>query len=209
MKERILFVCTGNTCRSPMAETILNHHGKDRAEAKSAGLFANKGQGANPLAVKALEKLGIPMGEHHSQPLTGELVDWATLILTMTQNHKQSLIMDYPEAIDKTYTLKEYVYDQLEQNRFWKSWQEAVSEREEARLIVDQYAKETTGLDDAKKEAVERLLKAEERVKTLEEEIPNYDIKDPFGGDLEEYQTVSRELEYLIRQWMEKEEEQG
>lgn len=186
-----------------MAEAILNHFGKGIAVAKSAGLFANKGQEANPKAAKALEKLGIDLNGHTSQPLTKDLVDWAGLILTMTQNHKKSIISDYPEAIDKTYTLKEYVYDQLEQNQFWKSWQEAISEREEAKLIVDQYAKEKTGLDQSKKEAIERLIKADERVKTLEEEFPNYDINDPFGADFDEYQVVSHEIASLIKQWME------
>lgn len=204
MKERVLFVCTGNTCRSPMAEAILNFYGNEQAEARSAGLFANVGQGANPKAITALKTLGIDLSGHASQPLTAELMEWASLILTMTQNHKKSIISDYPEAIDKTYTIKEFVYDQLEQNTFWKSWQEAISEREDAKLIVDQYAKEKTGLDQQKKEAIERLIKAEEHVKTLEEEIPNYDINDPFGSDLEEYEAVSNELISLIKQWLAK-----
>jgi protein-tyrosine-phosphatase len=53
-----------------------------------------------------------------------------------------------------------------------------------------------------KKEALDRLLKAEARVKTLEEDMPNYDIQDPFGSDLNEYRSVCRELENLIHQWL-------
>lgn len=207
MKEKVLFVCTGNTCRSPMAEAILNHLAGDQAEVKSAGLFANVGQGANAHAIEALKGLGIDFPNHRSQPMSNGLVNWSTLILTMTQQHKQSLIMDFPEAIDKTYTLKEYVYDQLEQNPFWKSWQEAISEREEARLAVDQYAKDGTATESQKKEALDRLRKAEVRVKTLEEEIPNYDINDPFGSDIEEYRSVSRDLEFLIKQFLERKSE--
>ena len=108
----VLFVCTGNTCRSPMAEALLKH-GKstDLIQVKSAGVFAVDGYQASPNAVEALREKGIP-NNHQSSSLTPELADWATFILTMTNQHKQSVIDLYPHVGRKTYTLSEFVSDQ-------------------------------------------------------------------------------------------------
>lgn len=104
---RVLFVCTGNTCRSPMAEAVLNHVGEN-FEAKSAGIFAGFGQEANPKAVEVLKDKGINFTEHKSQPVSDELMEWADVVLTMTAHHKLNLEMDFPEYVDKIFTLKEY-----------------------------------------------------------------------------------------------------
>lgn len=196
-----MFVCTGNTCRSPMAEAILRHYGSERFEAKSAGLFANKGQSANPYAIKALKELQISL-EHHSQPITKDLMNWATVVLAMTQQHKQALVMEFPDYIDKIYTLKEFVHEQTGQSQVWVDLQQAIMEREDAMLGVIQLEKNQNKSEKEKKEVLDRLLKAEARVKTLEEDMPNFDIHDPFGSDLEEYRSVCRELENLIHQWL-------
>jgi protein arginine phosphatase len=184
-----------------MAEAILSYYGGDRFEAKSAGLFANKGQEANQLATEALKELRIPL-QHRSQPITRDLMSWASVILAMTQQHKQALVMEYPNYIDKIYTLKEFVYEQTGQSRVWLDLQQAIMEREEALLEVIQLEKKANIKEIEKKEALDRLLKAEARVKTLEEDMPNYDIHDPFGSDLDEYRSVCRELENLIHQWL-------
>ncbi len=107
MLERVLFVCTGNTCRSPMAEAVLKHLKRD-IEVKSAGIFAGNGQGANPNAIQVLKKRGIDFTTHESQPVTDELMEWADVILTMTAHHKLTLEMEYPESVQKIFTLKEY-----------------------------------------------------------------------------------------------------
>jgi protein-tyrosine-phosphatase len=104
--ENILFVCTGNTCRSPMAEAILNHKTTD-IHVKSAGVFAVDGNPTSKNTVEALREEGIRV-EHYSQLLTEELVDWATCILTMTQSHKQLVLDRFPQAITKTHTIREY-----------------------------------------------------------------------------------------------------
>lgn len=110
----VLFVCTGNTCRSPMAEALLKHvKNSDQIQVKSAGVFAIDGYQASPNAVEALKEKGIS-SHHRSSSLTPELADWATIILTMTNQHKQSVIDLYPHAGRKTYTLSEYVSDQEE-----------------------------------------------------------------------------------------------
>ncbi|WP_226527949.1 low molecular weight protein arginine phosphatase [Metabacillus niabensis] len=107
----VLFVCTGNTCRSPMAEALLKHgKSSDHIQVKSAGVFAVDGYQASPNAVEALREKGIS-SNHQSSGLTAELADWATIILTMTNQHKQSVIDYYPHVGRKTYTLTEYVSD--------------------------------------------------------------------------------------------------
>ena len=103
---RILFVCTGNTCRSPMAEAILSARNLPEIEARSAGIHA----GAAPLSANAqtiLDQQQISFA-HTSKPLDVEDMEWAELILTMTHSHKMAILQAYPEAATKLYTLKEF-----------------------------------------------------------------------------------------------------
>ena len=106
--KKILFVCTGNTCRSPMAEAILRNYNQPDIEVKSAGVYAYGGEGASDYAVKVLDKRNIKHN-HSSSSLKKEDIEWATYILTMTENHKQLIALNYPQAIEKTFTLKEFV----------------------------------------------------------------------------------------------------
>ena len=105
--QRILFVCTGNTCRSPMAEAILKNKQMDEIEVRSAGIYAANGSEASTHAKKVLEDNGIAHN-HRSSLLTRDEVDWADLILTMTSSHKMAILQQYPEVGTKVFTLKEY-----------------------------------------------------------------------------------------------------
>ena len=104
----VLFVCTGNTCRSPMAAALFNKIAVERnldVRIESAGVFANDGDGASAEAIVVMKKYDIDLLGHHSQTINTELIEKSDLILTMTAAHKM-LLDQY--AKDKTFTLCEY-----------------------------------------------------------------------------------------------------
>ncbi|KEK25496.1 low molecular weight protein arginine phosphatase [Bacillus gaemokensis] len=105
--KRVLFVCTGNTCRSPMAEALLRHYGEGEVDAKSAGVFASPGSDASLHAKEALAEKGISI-MHTSQQVTEEILEWADTVLTMTESHKQLVLRYHPSAEAKLHTLYEF-----------------------------------------------------------------------------------------------------
>ncbi|MCQ4923168.1 low molecular weight protein arginine phosphatase [Tissierella carlieri] len=109
----VLFVCTGNTCRSPMAEGILKSIAKEKKlslEVKSAGISVFDGDNASKNSIEAMRKIGIDISKHKARQLHRDLVDEADLILTMSRSHKEIIISNFPTAKDKICTLLEYVY---------------------------------------------------------------------------------------------------
>ncbi|MBS3942757.1 MAG: low molecular weight protein arginine phosphatase [Dethiobacter sp.] len=109
----ILFVCTGNTCRSVMAEELLRRDwqlrgGNPKLEITSAGLAANPGERASRHVKALLAEKGIDTTAHSATPLDAALVKSAGLILVMTSNHRESLLARFPEAASKTFLLKEF-----------------------------------------------------------------------------------------------------
>ncbi|MFZ5586811.1 MAG: low molecular weight protein arginine phosphatase [Thermodesulfobacteriota bacterium] len=110
----ILFVCTGNTCRSSMAAAIASHLKEERRldiPVASAGLAAWEGAPATPEAIQAVAEMGIDLRDHRARQVTADLVAGADLVLTMTGAHRERLRELYPEAGAKIFTLKEYVRD--------------------------------------------------------------------------------------------------
>ena len=110
----LVFICTGNVCRSSMAEGLARHMWEERWGARrdltvsSAGVAAWPGETASPQAVFALGEKGIDLRDHRSRPLSSEIMDQAGLILAMTRSHKEIILEHFPEASNKVFMLAEY-----------------------------------------------------------------------------------------------------
>lgn len=105
-KKTILLVCTGNTCRSPMAQgwlrTELQRRGLDKEfDVFSCGVFARRGVAATFEVELLLKNEGIDISYHRSQPLTKEIIDSATRIIVMAEEHREALLELYPGAAER------------------------------------------------------------------------------------------------------------
>lgn len=113
-----LVVCTGNTCRSPMGEGLLKQRIADRLQCTvdelqsrgvavlSAGIAAMPGSPAAAQAIQVMNEMGIDIADHSSQPITGRLAQFADVILTMTNGHRQALISHWPTLETRAKTIR-------------------------------------------------------------------------------------------------------
>ncbi len=108
--KTILFICTGNVCRSPMAEGIFRQvvQGRGNYRVGSAGLGAMDGQAPSAHAVEAVKELGIDISHQRSRMLTPSLVAQADYIFGMTHSHVDTVMLLYPQAAEKTFLLREF-----------------------------------------------------------------------------------------------------
>src|ERR1700722_18190685 len=108
--KNILFVCTGNVCRSPMAEGLFRHMVANRPDirVRSAGVSTFPGQPPSSHAIEVLADLRIDISKLRSLPLSDELVRGASCIIAMTRSHMESIYYLFPEAAEKTFLLREF-----------------------------------------------------------------------------------------------------
>jgi protein-tyrosine phosphatase len=173
--ESILVVCTGNVCRSPIAEgmvraALARRVGDDAPEVRSAGTIGWEGSGAMPESIGAAAERGIDIRSHVARRLTPALLEGADLILAMAQEHREELERIRPEVADRTFTLKELV-----------RLLEALPDPADRDLVARVRAAadlRRSGFEDANE---------------LDE-----DISDPLGLPVESYRAIAWELEAWI-----------
>lgn len=220
----ILFVCTGNTCRSPIAEKILKKRIMEEnldIEVKSAGLAAIVGDTYSEHAQTIIKEYTDET--HQSQKVTDELLDWADFILTMTNNHKQVLIDQNPTQVEKIFTLKEFslINEDIKegQKRLEQLYAEVKKKKEEFflknQLIIEQLEekynfllKETdrilVEINQYKNDFKELIKDDLNEIEEITEKISTLDIADPYGRDLVTYKLVAREIEESIDNFLKK-----
>jgi protein-tyrosine-phosphatase len=99
----VLFVCTANQCRSPMAEALLKalvaQHGEtDRWQIQSAGTWAEAGRPATQLSQVVMQQRNLDVSAHRSRPVDAAVLASAAVILVMTRHHQEALQAEFPEA---------------------------------------------------------------------------------------------------------------
>lgn len=109
---KIMFVCTGNTCRSPVAEAafrkLIEDSGASDIEVYSSGAGAFGGQPASEFAIESVKLWDVDLSAHRSQALTRSLIEQSDLILALAATHYNTVLGIAPEAFDKTYLLKSF-----------------------------------------------------------------------------------------------------
>ena len=108
--SNVLFVCTGNICRSPFAEGLLKklaeQQGLGEIRSKSAGLLALPGNSATDLAQRVATEYGVDLSDHEAQSVSQELLTWCDLVLVMEKTHKEALLAAFDEAAGKVLLLR-------------------------------------------------------------------------------------------------------
>ena len=115
MSQRVLFICTGNVCRSPMAEGMLRSMAEKigaEIEVASAGVYASDGHLPSSNSVIAMQEEGIDISRQRSQLLTSDLVAKATHIFGMTLSHLEAVLDHFPGSQEKTFVLREFISDE-------------------------------------------------------------------------------------------------
>jgi protein-tyrosine phosphatase len=177
----ILVVCSGNICRSPVAEGLLRRgvqrrFGVEAPEVSSAGTIGLEGSPATRESVQAASERGVDIAEHRARRLSDEMVQRADLVVCMAGEHRAAIAQRVPSSIDRTFTLKELT-----------------------RLLEDDAQTSPRGEAVLATRAAEAAAarRAGGSTNPLDE-----DIVDPLGMPLETYRAIAWELDEWIERML-------
>lgn len=172
----VLTVCTGNICRSPAAERLIQSvwaEGDPRVHAESAGVHALVGEPIYITMAHLVEQAGAYSGEFRAQALDEEVLARADLVLGMTQRHRATAVGMLPSALADSFTLLEFA------------------------RIVTEHRDEFSASGDRVADLRELRLLASQRRGPVEPGASD-DIADPYGRSLLHYQQAFDEIEHAV-----------
>jgi protein-tyrosine phosphatase len=175
----ILVVCTGNICRSPMAEGLIRHHLAQRElegiDVSSAGVAGWQDSPATPEAIQAMTELDIDIASHLARRLDPSMIEPAGLVLAMASEHADVAARLVPESYDRTFTLKEFT-----------------------RLLGEAVWVADLGPFEPGDDPERRLRAAVEAASALRggrDPLDDEDIADPIGLGIDSYRATAWEIE--------------
>jgi protein-tyrosine phosphatase len=225
MIKQVLFVCTGNTCRSSMAEALLRKMLKEDLGEKaatihvvSAGTSARSGEVAAQNAIEVMEKEGIDLRSHRARRLTPELVQTADLVLTMTLEQKKSVLSLTPSIINKVFTLTEFaegvkkiedLIDNAEKIRLTlemkrnKCLEREGAKLQELRRRNIELSRQMRALDEELRQ-IEQKMEQEiapekKELELIQNKLTSLEIHDPYGKNIEAYKVCATEIKEKLK----------